>query len=127
MDVIGIPNASHWLNNSTVVVKEDYTAADEAWIMNNLVRLDAANTVELTGKHHDIVFLKRLVQPGSVVAVKRANGRTKLCNLPQEIESLLWNDLQYIVEQINRLNEPPMTEEEQQAFQPPVSESSQAI
>lgn len=125
MDITNIPNAPHWNNNSVVIVKEDYTAADEAWILNRLVAIDA-NTVQITGKHKDILTVKRMVQPGSIVAVKRSGDRIKTVHLPQEAEELLWNDLQYIVEQITKLNEPPMTQEEQETFPKPVSESSQA-
>ena len=124
--VTNIPNAQHWLNNSVVVVKEDYTAGDEAYVMNTLVRIDAGNAVQLTGKHHSIVLVKRMVQHGSVVAVPRSGGRVKTVHLPDEAENLLLHDLEYIVEQITKLNEPAMTPEEQEAFPQPVSEHSQA-
>ena len=120
-----IPNAPHWLNNSVVIVKEDYTAGDEAYILNQLVRIDSASA-QVTGKHKDILTVQRMVQPGSVVAVNRSGGRVKTVHLPQEADELLWSDTQYIVEQITRLNEPPMTEEEVKAFPTPVSEHSQA-
>lgn len=126
MDITNIPNAPHWNNNSVVIVKEDYTASDEAWILNKLVSIDAA-TVQITGKHKDILTIQRMVQPGSRVAVNRSGGRVKTVELPQGAEDLLWNDVAYIVTQIEKLNAPPMSEDEQTAFPQPVSESSQAI
>ncbi len=124
--VTNIPNAPHWTNNSVVIVREDYLAEDEAWIINNLVRLDPTNALQLTSKHKDILTVQRMVVPGSIVAVRRSADRVKTVQLPADAEKLLWNDLQYIVEQINKLNEPPMTPEEQQTFPKPVSEHSQA-
>lgn len=123
--VTNIPNAPHWLNNSAVICKEDYTAGDEAWILNQLVRIDSLSA-QVTGKHKDILTVQRMVQPGSIVAVKRSNGRIKTVHLPQEADELLWSDTQYIVEQIAKLNEPPMTPDEQETFPKPVSEHSQA-
>lgn len=117
MDITNIPNAPHWLNHSVVIVKEDYTAGDEAWILNKLVSIDATS-VQMTGKHKDILTVQRMVQPGSVVAVQRAGGRVKTVHLPQEAESLLWSDVEYITSQIKQLNEPPMSEEEQTDFLP---------
>lgn len=121
MDITNIQNAPHWLNHSVVIVKEDYTAADEAWILNKLVSLDS-NSVQMTGKHKDILTVQRMVQAGSVVAVTRSNGRVKTVHLPQETEELLWSDVEYIIAEINKLNEPPMTQEEQQAFLPSSNE-----
>ena len=123
--VTNIPNAAHWLNNSVVVVKEDYTAGDEAWILNQLVRIDATSA-QVTGKHKDILTVQRMVVPGSIVAVRRSADRVKTVQLPADAEKLLWSDLEYIVEQITKLNEPPMSEDEQKAFPQPVSEHSQA-
>ena len=120
-----IPNAPHWLNNSVVIVKEDYTAGDEAWILNQLVRIDSTSA-QVTGKHKDILTIQRMVQPGSVVAVNRSGGRVKTVHLPQEADELLWSDTQYIVEQITRLNEPPMTEDEKKGSSTPAKEHSQA-
>ena len=125
MDVTNIPNAAHWLNHSVVIVKEDYTAADEAWILNKLISIESSS-VQITGKHKDILTVQRMVQAGSLVAVQRSNGRVKTVHLPQEAEELLWSDLQYILAEINKLNEPPMTKKEQEDFPTPVSEHLQA-
>lgn len=126
MDLTNIPNAPHWLNHSVVIVKEDYTAADEASVLHALIRLNEDNALELPKKHADIVKVQRMVQPGSVVAINRSNGRVKTVHLPEQVEELLWNDLQYILKEINKLNEPPMTKKEQEDFQTPVSEHLQA-
>lgn len=121
-----IPNAPHWLNNSVVVVKEDYLAEDEAWIINNLVRLDSTNAIQLTSKHKDILTVQRMVQAGSVVAVKRSGDRVKTVHLPDDAAKLLWADLQYIVAEIEKLNEPPMSEDEQSDFLDSANGSSSA-
>jgi len=126
MDITNIPNASHWLNHSVVIVKEDYTAADEAWILNKLISIESSS-VQITGKHKDILTVQRMVQAGSVVAVQRSNGRVKTVHLPQEAEDLLWSDVEYIIAELDKLKGPPsMTKQEQEDFQTPVSEHSQA-
>jgi hypothetical protein len=125
METLPIPNAPHWLNNSIVVVKADYEQADEAYVLNTLVRIDPTS-VSVTGKHRDTIRIQRMVQPGSIVSVKRPGGRVKTVHLPQEAEQLLVEDAAYINAQIDRLNEPVMDEAEQQAFPVPVSDSSQA-
>lgn len=116
MDVIGIPNAPWWNNNSTVVVKEDYLAQDEAWVLNQVVALSSDDMQDIQTKHIDILKVRRMVQPGSVVAVNRANGRVKTVQLPQDASQLLWNDVEYILKEINRLNVPVMTPDEQKTF-----------
>ena len=126
MDVTNIPNAPHWLNHSVVIVKEDYTAADEAWILNKLISIESSS-VQITGKHKDILTVQRMVQAGSVVAVQRSNGRVKTVKLPQEAEELLWSDVEYIIAELDKLKgPPPLTEAEQKDFLPASNEHSQA-
>ena len=126
MDVTNIPNAPHWLNHSVVIVKEDYLAEDAAKVLHALIRLNENNELELPMKHQDIVKVQHMVQPGSVVAVPRSNGRVKTCKLPEETTQLLWDDLQYILKEIEKLSAPPMTKKEQEDFPKPASEHLQA-
>lgn len=114
MDTVGIANAPHWLNHSIVTIKADYTAGDQAWILNQIT-LTPTDDAHVTERHQDILKVKRMVLPGSVVAVPRPGGRTKTVNLPQEASQLLVPDLDYIVSQIDAANK-PMTAEEQAAF-----------
>jgi hypothetical protein len=128
MDTIGLPNASWWENTSTVVVKEDYLAQDEAWVNKQMVSLNVKGNqpnMQMTGDRN-ILIVQRMVQPGSVVAVKRANGRIKTVELPKDAGQLLIADLMYLVNQIDALNTPPMTTEEQEAFLPGATGQSEA-
>jgi hypothetical protein len=117
-DTIGIPNASWWLNHSHVEIKEDLLAEDMAWIANNCTRVVNPGTqfarVEQSLGDNNILLVKRMVKSG-VVAVERANGRVKTVSLPQDAGKLLQQDLEYIVEQINK-NNAPMDEAQQQDF-----------
>ena len=122
MDITNVPNAKHWEPNSIVVVKEDYTAGDAAWVANQFLLIDATSSA-VTSRHQDIFLLKRMVQPGSVVSVKRANGRIKTVNLPAQVEDLLEVDMTYIAEQIRKLSE-PMSEAAQQDFLPAANGST---
>lgn len=114
MDTIQLTNAKHWEPNSIVFVKEDYCAGDEAWAINQLLAI-APDSQQATGRHKDILIIKRLVQPGSQVTVRRSGGRVKTVQLPAQAEELLISDLNYIAAQIQKINE-PMSEEEQAAF-----------
>lgn len=128
---ICIDNAAWWLPHSHVLVKEDYTAADEAWVQARMVKIGVQGTgTKATpdmqiGKERGILQVERMVVAGSVVAVQRRNGRVKTVNLPQEAESLLLTDLAYIIGQIEALNE-VMTPEEQTDFLPSAGEPSEA-
>ena len=115
MNTIGIKNAAWWLPHSTVVLKADYQAKDEAWILNSLVSMDGTNAVQMTGKHKDILTVQRMTQPGSVVAVQREEGRVLTVRLPDEAEELLWTDVEYINAEIEKLKGPPLLTQEQQA------------
>lgn len=133
IETIGLPNAPWWLNHSTVIAKADRTAADDAWIQKNLMRVNvngsgsnATPEMKMGDKDFNILLIERLVQPGSVVAVKRSQGRTKTVNLPSEAGSLLITDLAYIVSELNKLNEPIMDEEQQAAFLLYAKEQSRA-
>lgn len=120
---ICIDNAAWWLPHSHVLIKEDYTAADEAWVQARMVKIGVqgagmkATPDMRMGKERGILQVERMVMPGSVVAVQRRNGRVKTVNLPQEAENLLLTDLAYIISQIEALNE-VMAPEEQESFLP---------
>lgn len=120
---IGIINAPWWLNHSHVLIREDMLAEDSAWIANQSTRLVGAGTanpqIEFQAGNTNIFLVKRMVVQG-IVAVKRANDRVKTVHLPQEAEKLLSQDLDYIVAQINKHNQ-PMTEDEQRDFLPGVN------
>jgi hypothetical protein len=123
MDTIGIQNAPWWLPNSTVVVREDYLAEDEGWINSQLFSFgmsgSGANTtpdMQMSGKDRNTLFVQRMTQPGSVVAVPRSNGRVKTVHLPDEASQLLHTDLLYIVQRIEAVNAPPMTPQQQADF-----------
>lgn len=130
MDIIGIPNASWWLPHSHVEIKEDYTAADDQWVEARIVKLSVQGkgqnmTPDIQqGKARGVLQAERMVQPGGVVAVQRRNGRVKTVHLPQEAEQLLLNDLNYIIEQIDALNE-VMGPEEHTNFLPGAAEPSE--
>lgn len=127
MDVTNIPNAPHWLNNSVVIVKEDYTAGDMSWVMNSLARVDITNQeLIIKAGHQSILTIKRMVQPGSVVSVKRSGDRVKTVHLPDEAEDLLDRDMKYIIAEIDNLQEPPMTEEEKKDSSMTANAHSQA-
>lgn len=117
-NTIALVNATHWLNHSNVLIKEDMLAEDMAWIANNSTRVVNPGTqfarIEQSLGDSNILLVKRMVVSG-VVAVNRSNGRVKTVNLPQEAGQLLQQDLEYIVEQINKYNA-PMTEAQQQDF-----------
>lgn len=115
---IGIDNAPWWQPHSMVVLKEDYTAADEEWVQKRSggMSIQKSGSADLQmGRSRGILQIERMVQPGSVVAVERRNGRVKTVHLPQEAEKLLLTDLAYIVQQIEMLNN-VMTPEEQESF-----------
>jgi hypothetical protein len=118
---IQIENAPWWLPHSLVILKEDYTAADESWVQRNMIRFGvqgkgANATPDMqVGKERGVLQVERMVIPGSVVAVQRRNGRVKTVRLPQEAEQLLLTDLTYIIQQIDALNE-VMTPQEQEHF-----------
>lgn len=130
-NTIGIDNAPWWLPHSIVVLKEDYTAADETWVQKNMIKFGtegrgANMTPDMQmGKERGVLQAERMVQPGSVVAVMRRNGRVKTVHLPQEAESLLLPDLNYIINQIDALNE-VMTPEEQANFLPSANGHAEA-
>lgn len=130
MDIIGIPNAPHWLPHSHVEIKEDYTAADDQWVEARTVKLSVQGTGSKAtpdiqaGKARGVLQVERMAQPGGVVAVQRRNGRVKTVHLPQEAEELLLNDLNYIIEQIDALNE-VMTPEELNNFLPGAADPSE--
>ena len=122
-NTIGIDNAPWWLPHSTVVLREDYTAADEAWVQSRIAKVSvqgsgsgASGDVSF-GKGRGVLQIERMSMPGSIVAVQRRNGRVKTVKLPQEAEQLLAPDLVYIVGQIEALNE-PIAPEEQESFLP---------
>jgi hypothetical protein len=73
--------------------------------------------VQMTGDRN-ILIVQRMVQSGSVVSVKRSNGRIKTVELPKDAGQLLIADLMYLVNQIDAANTPPMTAEEQESFLP---------
>lgn len=120
---IAIPNAPWWLPHSHVLLKEDYTAADESWVLARTAKMSVqAGSTKATGevqmgKDRGVLQIERMTIPGSVVAVQRRNGRVKTVHLPQEAEKLLVTDLAYIIGQIEALNE-VMTPEEQADFLP---------
>ena len=127
---MGIDNAPWWLPHSMVVIKEDYTAADESWVQKRMGKLvmqgsgsKATADVE-PGKERGVLQVERMVQPGSVVAVQRRNGRVKTVHLPEEAEQLLYTDLAYIIQQIELANE-VMAPEEQADFLPGVNGRSE--
>lgn len=126
---IQIENAPWWLPHSLVIIKEDYTAADESWVQRHMVKFGmqgkgANATPDMqVGKERGVLQVERMVIPGSVVAVERRNGRVKTVRLPQEAEQLLLTDLTYIIQQIDALNE-VMSAEEQADFLPSANERS---
>lgn len=119
-NTITIDNAPHWLNHSHVVIKADFLAEDQEWIANQSTQVINPGTtfarVESKLGSANLLVVKRMVIEG-IVAVKRHGGRIKTVRLPQESHLLLASDLDYIVAQINKFNE-PMTEEEQTDFLP---------
>lgn len=124
MDTVAIQNAHWWQNHSHVLVKEDYVASDEAWINKQLITINTTGTgsrtkpdVQMSEKDRNVLIVERMVQPGSVVAVQRSAGRVKTVRLPQEAAQLLYPDLIYIVQQIEVLNL-PMDTQEQENFLP---------
>lgn len=127
-NTLAIENAPWWLNHSQVVVKEDMLAEDQEWITNQLARVVNPGTqfasMEVSAGSSNILLVKRMVMSGTV-AVNRPNGRVKTVSLPQDAGKLLSQDLDYIVAQINKNNE-PMSAQAQTDFLPPVSEPSVA-
>lgn len=125
-NTIAIENAPWWLNHSQVVIKEDMLAEDQEWVTNQIVRVVNAGTpqatVETLPGSSNRLLVQRMVVSG-VVAVNRPNGRVKTVNLPQDAGKLLSQDLDYIVAQINKLNE-PMDAQAQADFLPSASEPS---
>lgn len=127
-NTISIENAPWWLNHSYVQIKEDLLAEDQEWIANQANTVVNPGTqfarVEVNTGSANILLAKRMVVSG-VVAVNRPGGRVKTVQLPQDTGKLLMQDLQYIVEQISKYNE-PMDAQAQADFLPPVSEPSVA-
>ena len=125
-DTIQIPNAKWWLPHSHVIVKEDFLAEDEAWINNQLSKIQGYGsnkpTMEMLVGNVRILTVQRMVTSG-VVAVKRGGDRVKTVALPHEANKLLKSDLDYIFGEIDKLN-PDMTEEEQQDFLPSANGAS---
>ena len=128
---IQIKNAPWWLPHSLVIIKEDYTAADESWVQRHMVKLGVSGkganaTPDMQfGKERGVLQVERMVIPGSVVAVQRRNGRIKTVHLPQEAEDLLLAVLSYIIPQIDQHNA-VMTTEEQEHFLASANEHSKA-
>lgn len=127
-NTIGIENAPWWLPHSHVEIKEDLLAEDQEWIANQANTVVNPGTqfarIEVNTGSANILLAKRMVVSG-VVAVNRPGGRVKTVNLPQDTSKLLAQDLQYIVEQISKLNE-PMDAEAQQDFLPSANGQSVA-
>lgn len=125
-DTIQIPNAPWWEAHSHVIIKEDFLAEDEAWVQNQLAKVQGYGTnkpsMEMTLGNIRILTIQRMVT-GGIVAVTRGNGRIKTVNLPHEAGKLLKSDLDYIFEQIDKLN-PDMTEEQQEDFLPSANGAS---
>lgn len=118
-ETVQIPNAPWWQNSSYVIVKEDFTAEDEASVINRVTKIkgSGANTsMESHAGENKIYILERMVQSGKVV-VERKNGRTKEVNLPAQARNLLLPDLDYIMKCIND-NNPSMDEQAQADFLP---------
>lgn len=118
MDTFKIENAPWWLPHSIVVMREDYTAADESWVQARMMKIgvqrdgqNATPDIQM-GKERGVLQVERMVQAGSVVAVLRSAGRTKTVHLPQEAEQLLLPDLNYIIQQIDALNQVIMPEDQ---------------
>lgn len=115
---IGLTNAPWWLNHSTVSLKGLYLAEDDAWVNNNIVRVQNANTpnasVETRPGDQAILKIQRMVQSGTVAVMLRG-GATYSVSLPNEANKLLPADRDYILSQIDALSQ-PMSAEEQQAF-----------
>ena len=131
MDTIAIENAHWWLNHSAVLVKEDYLAQDEVWVNKQLVTINTTGSgsrtrpdVQMSEKDRNVLIVERMVQPGSVVAVQRSQGRVKTVKLPQEASQLLYPDLIYIVGQVEALNL-PMDVQEQEDFLPTANEPAE--
>jgi len=126
-ETIHIPNAPWWEAHSRVLIKEDFTAGDEAWINNQVSKLKGAGSnkpsIDMQLGNIRILTVQRMVVEG-VVAVKRRNGRVKTVQLPQEVERLLKSDIDYIMSQIDEAN-PDMTEEEQTDFLDSAKEHSE--
>lgn len=126
--VIGITNAPWWLNHSHVEIKEDLLAEDQEWVSNQTTKIINPGTkfarVEVAAGSANILLVNRMVVSG-VVAVNRPGGRVKTVNLPGDVGKLLEQDLEYIVGQIQALNE-PMSAEQQADFLPSANEPSQA-
>lgn len=122
-DMLHIPNAAWWLPHSHVEIREDLLAEDQEWISNQSSRVVNAGTpgarVESSLGSASVLLVRRMVVQG-VVAVRRSGGRIKTVQLPSEAGKLLSFDLEYIVTQIGKYNE-PMTEDEQSDFLPSVN------
>ncbi len=73
-ETIHIPNASWWEAHSRVLIKEDFTAGDEAWINNQVSKLKGAGSnkpsIDMQLGNIRILTVQRMVIEG-VVAVKR--------------------------------------------------------
>lgn len=127
-DTIAIDNAPWWLNHSYVQIKEDLLAEDQEWIANQANKVVNPGTqfarVEVNTGSANILLAKRMVVSG-VVAVNRPRGRVLTVNLPQDTSKLLAQDLDYIVAQIGKYNE-PMDAEAQQDFLPSANGQSVA-
>src|SRR6202040_3873867 len=106
-ETVQIENAAHWENHSFVRVRDEFLAEDEAWITNQIVKVqksgNAKAEVETCPGDSNIYKVQRMVIEG-VVAVRLRNGRVKTINLPVNAGKLLASDLNYIVSKIDEMN-----------------------
>ena len=115
---LSIPNAAHWLNHSHVLIKGRMTAGDAAEIANGVVQIEmSGNTPVMITKAglNNILKVRRMVVPGSIVAVMLEGGETYEVSLPDETENLFPDDLGFICEQIDAKSK-PLSAKEQQDF-----------
>lgn len=130
---IPIDNAPWWEDGSSVSIKEDYLAEDEAYVNNGMMKVVGLESgkpeMQNNSGSQGILKVERMVIQGTVRVkrgdAKRGTERIKTVLLPQDARLLMARDLNYIVKQIDAYN-PPMTAEEQESFLPSASEPDAA-